>query len=120
MPAVPKEKAYRVGQPMELLPFLMSLPDGLSRKDAKNLLRFKAVAIAGVPAPRHDTPLRTGTEVRIATGKHTPAGTVLPSGIEIVFEDELLIVVNKPAGLLTIATETEKIRTAYAHLTAYV
>jgi 23S rRNA pseudouridine1911/1915/1917 synthase len=117
---VSKEKTYRVRQSMELLPFLLSLPEGLSRKDAKNLLRFKAIAIPGVPAPRHDTPLRTGTEIRISMGKHTPAGTVLPSGVEIVFEDEALIIINKPAGLLTIATETEKTRTAYAQLTTYV
>jgi 23S rRNA pseudouridine1911/1915/1917 synthase len=105
---------------MELLAFLLSLPEGLSRKDAKNLLRFKAVVVPGEPAPRHDTPLAAGTEVRISFGKHTPAGTVLPSGVEIVFEDEALIIINKPAGLLTIATETEKTRTAYAQLTAYV
>lgn len=117
---MPKEKTYRVSQPMELLSFLLSLPDHLSRKDAKNLLRFKAVAVPGVPAPRHDTPLRAGMEIRIAAGKHTPAGTVLPSGVEIVYEDESVIVINKPAGLLTIATETEKTRTAYAQLTAYV
>lgn len=105
---------------MELLSFLLSLPEGLSRKDAKNLLRFKTIAIAGVPAPRHDTPLRAGTEVRISFGKHTPAGTILPSGVEIVFEDETLIIINKPAGLLTIASESEKFRTAYAQLTSYV
>ncbi len=105
---------------MALLDFLLSLPDRPSRKDAKNLLRFKAVAVPGVPAPRHDTPLAAGTEIRIALGKHTPAGTVLPSGLEIVFEDEALLVINKPAGLLTIATESEKTRTAYAQLTTYV
>jgi 23S rRNA pseudouridine1911/1915/1917 synthase len=117
---VPKEKTYRVNQSTELLPFLLALPERLSRKDAKNLLRFKAVAVSGVPSPRHDTPLRPGMEIRIAAGKHTPAGTVLPSGIEIVFEDESLIIINKPAGLLTIATESEKTRTAYAQLTSYV
>ena len=117
---MPKENLYRVRQPAELLPFLLSLPIGLSRKDAKNLLRFKAVAVAGIGAPRHDTPLASGTVVRISAGKHTPAGTVLPSGVEIVFEDEALLVINKPAGLLTIATESEKTRTAYAQLTTYV
>ena len=117
---MPKEKTYRVNKPTELLPFLLALPERLSRKDAKNLLRFKAVAVPGVPSPRHDTPLRSGLEIRIASGKHTPAGTVLPSGIEIVFEDESLIVINKPPGLLTIATDSEKTRTAYAQLTAYV
>ena len=66
---------------MELLPFLLSLPEGLSRRDAKNLLRFKAVAVEGVAAPRHDSPLKRGLTVRIAEGKFTPAGTVLPSGV---------------------------------------
>ena len=37
---------------MELLAFLLSLPEGMSRKDAKNLLRFKTVAVPGVPSPR--------------------------------------------------------------------
>ena len=30
------------------------------------------------------------------------------------------MIVNKPAGLLTMATESEKARTAYAYLAAYV
>jgi len=36
--------------------------------------------------------------------------------IRVVFEDESLIVVEKPAGLLTMATETERSRTVYAAL----
>ena len=32
---------------------------------------------------------------------------------DIVFEDEFLLVVNKPAKLLTIATENERERTLY-------
>lgn len=117
---MPKEKSLRVEQPSILLNFLLGPAAGYSRRDAKNLLRFKAVAIAGVPAPRHDTPLAKGAIVRISLGKHSPAGTVLPSGVEIVHEDEAIIVVNKPPGLLTIATDSEKTRTAYAQLNAYV
>ena len=116
---VAQEKAFTVEQPCTLLAFLLELP-GMSRRDAKNLLRYRSVAVSGVAAPRHDTPLARGTMVRISGAKHTPSGTVLPSGIEIVHEDEALLVINKPAGLLTIATETEQIRTAYHHLTSYV
>jgi 23S rRNA pseudouridine1911/1915/1917 synthase len=36
----------------------------------------------------------------------------------IVFEDDAIIVVDKPAGLLTMATDTEKVRTVYADLRA--
>ena len=42
------------------------------------------------------------------------------SDIEILFEDRDLIVIVKPAGLLTIATEKERRRTAYAMLVDHV
>jgi 23S rRNA pseudouridine1911/1915/1917 synthase len=40
----------------------------------------------------------------------------LPEGVTLVFEDRDLLVVEKPAGLLTMATETEKRRTVYSIL----
>src|SRR5262245_5130788 len=42
--------------------------------------------------------------------------SMLVDRIRVVYEDDAVIVVEKPAGLLTIATETEKTRTAYALL----
>jgi 23S rRNA pseudouridine1911/1915/1917 synthase len=42
------------------------------------------------------------------------------AGVKILFEDQAVIVVEKPAGLLTIATEKEKRRTVYALLFAHV
>ncbi|MDP3478175.1 MAG: RNA pseudouridine synthase, partial [Desulfoprunum sp.] len=44
----------------------------------------------------------------------------LYQGIQIVFEDRDLIVIDKPAGLLTVATDTEKRKTAYSILSDYV
>ncbi|MFH0798665.1 MAG: RluA family pseudouridine synthase [Pseudomonadota bacterium] len=41
-------------------------------------------------------------------------------GLEILHEDRAIIIVNKPAGLLTIGTEKEKQRTAYFILTDYL
>ena len=38
----------------------------------------------------------------------------------ILFEDRDILVVEKPAGLLTMGTDSEKSRTAYCFLTAYV
>jgi RluA family pseudouridine synthase len=40
--------------------------------------------------------------------------------LEVIAEDDSIIVINKPAGLLTMATETEKTRTAYAILRSYL
>jgi tRNA pseudouridine32 synthase/23S rRNA pseudouridine746 synthase/23S rRNA pseudouridine1911/1915/1917 synthase len=44
----------------------------------------------------------------------------LPHGLEMLYEDADLLAVNKPAGLLTVKTETEKTRTVQGILTDYV
>ncbi|PKN31227.1 MAG: RNA pseudouridine synthase [Deltaproteobacteria bacterium HGW-Deltaproteobacteria-18] len=49
-----------------------------------------------------------------------PGSRHLPPGLHILHEDRDIIVVDKPAGMLTMATETEKTRTAYYALTDYV
>lgn len=41
-------------------------------------------------------------------------------GIKIVFEDKDLLVIDKPSGLLTMATEKDKVNNAYYILTDYV
>lgn len=43
-----------------------------------------------------------------------------PGGIKILYEDRDIIVIDKPAGLLTMATEREREKTAYFLLTDYV
>lgn len=43
-----------------------------------------------------------------------------PHGMEIIFEDRDIIVINKSVGLLTIGTDREREKTAYALLTNYV
>jgi 23S rRNA pseudouridine1911/1915/1917 synthase len=44
----------------------------------------------------------------------------LARGLAILYEDRDILVVDKPSGLLTVGTETEKARTAYFALTDYV
>ena len=45
---------------------------------------------------------------------------VFPAPLRLVHEDDDIVVVDKPAGLLTIATERERQRTAYRMLADYV
>ena len=52
-------------------------------------------------------------------GKRFRSG-VLPGGLSILYEDQDILAVDKPAGLLTIGTERDKSRTAYFILTDYV
>jgi RluA family pseudouridine synthase len=44
----------------------------------------------------------------------------LPKGLAILYEDSDIIVVDKPAGLLTVATDTERERTAHYILTEHI
>ena len=41
-------------------------------------------------------------------------------GVEVLYEDKDILVVDKPAGLLSVATEREKSRTAQSILTDYI
>ncbi|HEY3303586.1 MAG TPA: RluA family pseudouridine synthase [Candidatus Binatia bacterium] len=53
--------------------------------------------------------------------KHShPGAKSLPRGLMILHEDRDILVVDKPAGLLTMGTDTDKTRTAYFIVTDYV
>ena len=49
-----------------------------------------------------------------------PSSKFLPRGLVIIHEDRDILVVDKPSGLLTMGTDTDKTRTAYFILTDYV
>lgn len=50
----------------------------------------------------------------------TPPPPPFPSALRRIFEDDEIVVIEKPPGLLTIATESEREKTAYRLLAAYV
>lgn len=54
------------------------------------------------------------------TKKPRPVSRHFPKDFSILHEDEDILVVVKPSGLLTMGTERDKTRTAYAMLTDYV
>ena len=49
-----------------------------------------------------------------------PVNRLLARGLVILYEDRDILVVDKPPGLLTVGTDTDKSRTAYFILTDYV
>jgi len=108
---------YTVTQPDTLLPFLLARVKGKSRNNVKSLLSRRLVAVDGVPLSRFDAPLLPGQQVSILPAS-APRADALP--FPILYEDEHLIVVNKPAKLLSVANDKEKTRTAYHMVTDYV
>ena len=73
------------------------------------------VRVDGVVVRRGDAEI--GVHARVTVGAAAPA---FPSALRLVYEDADLLVVDKPPGLLTVATERERRRTAYRMLSDYV
>lgn len=68
----------------------------------------------GVERPK----MTAGAPARLRPTKRS--GRFLARGLAILYEDRDILVVDKPAGLLTVGTDREKARTAYYALTDYV
>lgn len=100
-----------------LLPFLLSEIRDKSRNAVKNLLAGRQVLVDGAVVTRFDTPLKPGQTVTLLPPESAGAAE-LPFGV--LYEDRDLLVVDKPAGLLSMANEKEKHRTAYRLVTDYV
>jgi 23S rRNA pseudouridine1911/1915/1917 synthase len=107
-----------VNGPTELLKFLLASFPGKSRNSLKSLLGHKQICVNNKIITQFDFPLQTGQEVVVNRGKENVISGL--SGLKIVFEDDHIIVIEKEAGLLSIATSSEKERTAYKMLSSHV
>ena len=106
---------YTVPAPLSVGECLAHLLATASGKTRKQLLATGRIRVNGEVVKRADAPLAAGDVVEVAP---RTSGASLPRGLALVYEDDDVIVVDKPAGLLTIATERERERTAYAYLMA--
>ena len=110
---------FRVESRCELLTWLLGPPTSLSRKRAKDLIRFGAVTVQHKRNVRHDTRLEPGDLVIISTAKRLDAPVEL-HGLRIVHLDDAVIVVDKPAGLLSMGSAREKELTAHRILNEHL
>ncbi|HVB78476.1 MAG TPA: RluA family pseudouridine synthase [Candidatus Binataceae bacterium] len=117
---ITKDRQFQIASSCELLPYLTGPPLGLSRKQAKDLLRFRAVTVQGKATVRHDTELQPGDVVTIAARKQLGDGVLERHGLAIVHLDDAVVVVDKPPGLLAMGSEREKERTAYRILNTHL
>lgn len=95
---------------------LAALHPGASRRRLKRWLETSRVRVNGAIVRRGDVPVAPGDRVELAAPPPPP----FPAPLTLVHEDEAILVVDKPAGLLTIATARERERTAYRLLMDYV
>ncbi len=95
-----------------LLSWLLAALAPMNRTRVKDLLRAGRVLVNGESATRHDHPLAPGDRVTIARERPNR------SNLTILFEDAEIVAIDKPAGLLTVATDAEKADTAFVRLAA--
>ena len=104
-----------VNKDSELLEYLYEHLD-MPKKRVKQYLVHGAVYVNEDRVTQYNYPLVAGMKIMIDTNSKNSRS--LP--FSIIFEDDHLLVVNKPSGLLTIATEKEKERTLYHIVRDYV
>ncbi len=114
MPQLPVSNAQPL---MEFL--LQNL--GQPRKNVKNLLKFGAVAVNGEVVRQFDHPLASGDQVQVGNVRAAALVDGLHHAqIQIVFEDQWLVVVEKPSGLLTVATDRDNTDTLFFRLNKFL
>ncbi|MCX6982553.1 MAG: RluA family pseudouridine synthase [Verrucomicrobia bacterium] len=113
-------KPITVREPSPLLATLFAEWPQEKKKQIRTWLKFQAVTVNGRPVSQFDHPLKKGDVVAVRTDRFAVPKTKLGGGMKVFFEDAHLIVIDKPSGLLSIASEAEPEKTAYFQLTEYL
>ena len=83
----------------------------------KSLLSSHRVSIDGAPVSQFNFKLYPEDTIIIS---NSPIKKKTRSKLPIIYEDDDIIVINKPSGLLSVASDNEKSSTAYRMLSDYV
>lgn len=110
-------KQYTVTQECELLEFLFATFKSQSRNSVKSLLGSHRVSIDGAPVTQFNFKLFPGDTVIISD---SPIRKKTRSNLPIIYEDNDLIVINKPSKLLSVPSDNEKGSTAFRMVNDYL
>jgi len=113
-----KEIALKVTAPSELLQFLIEKFPEKSRTAIKSLLAHKQITVDDMVTTKFDHSLKKGQMVFLNKKRSDEKPRF--RGLRIVHEDADIIVIDKASGMLSMASETEKQKTAYSILSEYV
>lgn len=107
-----------VSEPAELMKFLMEQMPEKGRNNIKSILTHRQVLVDDEVVTQYNYLLRPG-QVVIVNWSLVRDNT-RSRGLKMIYEDADIIVIDKPAGLLSMASDKEKVFTAYHQLTDYV
>ena len=95
-----QDTVLRVEQDGLLMDFLQTKMGGMAKSSIKQLLGQRRVTVNNAIQTRHDTPIRRGDTVVVASGRGNIE--LRHPKLRIIYEDDALIVVEKKNGLLTV------------------
>lgn len=113
-----KQTCLQVTEKTELLKFLITQMPDKGRNSIKSLLAHRQISVDSKVTTLYNQPLEVGQQVIVSGLKVLEE--IQPQGLRIVFEDPYIIVIEKQAGMLSIATALEKEHTAYNILSEHV
>lgn len=99
------------------MPFLLQVLHDQSRTAVKSFLAHKLVQVNNRVTTQFDTPLKPGDTVTVGMNKNFDLHHPM---LNLLYEDEHLLVVEKASGLLSMGTEQDKTKTAYYILNNYL
>lgn len=112
-------RPHQVAGPGSLLAECFAAWPSITKTRIRSWLKHRMIMVNGQPTTQFDHALHAGDVVEVRSGR-----SVLPrprpgAGLRILHEDDSVLVVEKPAGLLSMASDSERERTAYHHLSRY-
>jgi len=111
--------SFKISQEDRLLSFLYSRIKVMPKGKIKSMLEHHQVLVNGVAITRFDYLLSKDDEITIVkTAFKDHRNMKLP--FSILYEDNDFIVIDKPSGLLSVASDKETRRTAYRYVSDYV
>jgi 23S rRNA pseudouridine1911/1915/1917 synthase len=111
---------YPVEQPATLLEFLAARHPLAKKTTIRQWVKHASVHVNGMTVTRASHPLQAGDVVVIHPKGDVLAKAPLPCGLKALYEDASLVVIDKPENLLSMASESQREKTAYAFLMDYV
>lgn len=106
-----------VGRPAILLEFLAGVLPQASRTTLRQMLAAGRIRVNGEIEKIARRELRSGDTVELSRKEHH---ALLPPEVSLLHEDDEILVVVKPPGLLTVSTESEREQTLQAVLNRYL
>ena len=108
---------FNVTKSSTLLPFLLTCLSKKSRNYVKGILARGQVLVDGENCKDYAHPLSAGQEITVL---HKAPVISAKMDIPIIYEDDDMIVVDKPAGMLSVSTDKEHTNTAYYIINDYM